>query len=203
MTTADYALSVNEFNARIDTLESAIQRGDEVWSDAEELAREAAQQSDQRRYILGDIACLIKTRYGEDTLGEFAKDIQVTKKQLQEYRTTCAFWTRTERNRLLTALPRLSYSMLRLTASRRMTPAEAIDFLQEVDATNMTVEAARVALKQARGDTLPPRKVADVHVCVTALDDRHGTMTVAFTGGLMPPVQTGQSYRLVMHEESV
>lgn len=196
---ADYAVTEIEFDARIAHLEAAIERGEDILSDAEELGREAAVQADQRRYILGDLACLVQKRYGQDMLGDFAKEINVSKKQLQEYRTTCAYWDKDARKQILSRFKTLSYSMLRLTAHCGLSPKDAVMFLQTVNDNNMSVEKARLALKEMKGETLPPQKLPDVHVCVTALDTLHGTMTVAFTGGLVPPVHTGQSYRMVLY----
>lgn len=190
------------YDDAIDVLERAVEAGENVWDTAVNLGMVLAQDSDALRYHLGDLACIVPKQYGKDTLGRFAADIGIERTRLQEYRTTCAFWTRGVRRDLLQRLPSVNYSLLRLTATHFTSPKEAVTFLEDAADGNWTVEKARLELKARKGETLPPEKVADVQVCVTALDPQNGTMTLACTGGVFPPLAIGRAYRLTLHELS-
>lgn len=126
-----------------------------------ELGRSAAQNIDQGRYLIGDLAAQIKKEYGRDTVGRFAKDIGIPKARAQEYRHVCEFWTKSARADIFdTYAGQVTYSHLR--AAMRLKDADAaLDFIRECGDNSYTVEQAAVKLQERLGKPTPPEKLLD------------------------------------------
>lgn len=188
-----------DFDRAIALIQEASKKGEDVWDVSVNLGVALVQAQDKDNYNIGDLAVTVQSDYGEDSIGKWSKDIGADVKRVKEYRTTCAYWQKEARNELLQAMPRVNYSLLRLTANRFASPKEAIAFLEECCDNDWSVERARLAIKELKGELLPPEKVADVHVNVTRVDHATGKMTVEFVGGVFPDVAEGLKARLVMY----
>jgi hypothetical protein len=115
----------------------------------------AARESlDQGRYVIGDLACHVKKKYGEDQLGIFAADIHCKAASVREYRRVCAFWLRPVRAELFDAMPGLSYSMLR-DARRLGDTARALDFLRKCNDEGWKCERASIEIDKLLGKETP------------------------------------------------
>jgi len=188
-----------DFNRAITLLEQASDQGDDIWDTTVNLGIVAVQDQDQRNYNIGDLSVMVGKKYGEDTIGEWAKAIGADVARVKEYRTTCAYWEKSARADILRTMPRVNYSLLRLTANRFASTAEAVTFLEECCDNEWSVERARLVIKERKGEVMPPEKVADVHVVITGVYRTMGTMTVKFIGGMFPAIDEGLNVRLVMY----
>src|SRR5688572_8967614 len=78
-------------------LEALAESGADIMQEAITAGQEEAGDMDARRFRLGDIAVLLEKRHGEDTLGEWAKAINVPKTTAQEYWRVAAFYKKPAR----------------------------------------------------------------------------------------------------------
>lgn len=126
-----------------------------------EAGRIAAQNIDQGRYLIGDLAAQVKKQYGRDTVGRFAKDIGIPKARAQEYRQVCEFWDKTQRRQIFEDYAgQVNYSHLR-QAMRLKELDTAMDFIRECGENAYTVEQAHVKLTERLGAPAPPPKLLD------------------------------------------
>ncbi len=126
-----------------------------------EAGRIAAQNIDQGRYLIGDLAAQVKKEYGRDTVGRFAKDIGIPKARAQEYRQVCEFWSNSQRIHIFERFQGMvSYSHLR-KAMRLKNNLEAFLFIEECGNNGWTCEEAGVRLTERLGKPTPPPKLLD------------------------------------------
>ena len=65
---------------------------------------------DSRRWLVGDDACEVETRYGEHTMQAFARDIGMNKSTVAGWKRVAAFYPNSIRRNLLDAFPNLTYT---------------------------------------------------------------------------------------------
>jgi len=130
-----------------------------------DMGRAAAGSLDLGRFLIGDITLTIQTNYGENTLSEFAKAINVPVTRVREYRTVSKFWNIQQRQKILTDNPTLTYSHLR-SAMRLKDLDRAISFLDECGMNAYTVEQANVVLVERLGKKKPARMLFDYEVII-------------------------------------
>lgn len=140
-------------------LESATSDTFDLCVNAGMAARESL---DNGRYVIGDLACHVQKRYGENTVGKFAEALNAPVASVREYRRVCAFWSRAVRPALFAEMPSLSYSLLR-TAARFKDTGIALDFLRECVDKEWKCEMAGVVASDRLGGKETPEmfKVLD------------------------------------------
>jgi hypothetical protein len=111
---------------------------DNDWETICEQGRRCAESLDAGRWSLGDIALAVEKRYGQDSIGKFATEINVKASRVREYRTVCAFYPSSARAEFLSTHPTLTYSHLR-AAMRFEDMEEAFDFLEKAASEAWTV----------------------------------------------------------------
>lgn len=127
---------------------------------------DARESGDRKRWRLGDIACKVEKRYGEDALGTFAGEIKVIPRTLRMYRQVAAFYPAESGTREL--FPNLSYTDYR--DCLRMGDLEAaLDMLNTCSANNWTTRDLTDALNAALGR--PPVRRPILEAEVTATED--------------------------------
>jgi hypothetical protein len=131
--------------------------------------REAAKDLDKHRWLLGDIALLVETHYGENSIDEFAKEIGVSKKSVYRYRSVSGFWYSNEisqRGEILEKYPNLTYSHF-ADAIRLKNFEEALAWVETVSNNSWTVDEAAYKLSQRLGKALATtEKIVDCHIQV-------------------------------------
>jgi len=103
----------------MDFINNHLQRAD--FEDICEMGREAMDMRSISNIIIGQLAMEVDTRYGEDGLGEFAKEINMRKSTINQYR-----WVAKAFPGLSAYGDGLSYTHYRLAASTK-TPQRWID----------------------------------------------------------------------------
>lgn len=155
-------LNTESIGTRYNALEAAVnavRAGETSWDALTEAGKLAQRNMDVGRWIIGDLAVMVKTRYREDRLGSFAKEIQVDVARVREYRRVCAFWEMSHRQHFFDD-ERITYSHFR-EAMRLKDIEHARAFLDACAENEWTVEAARVALNEHLGKPSPATNVAE------------------------------------------
>ncbi len=134
------------------------------WDILCEAGRAAQQNMDEARWIIGDLALLVKKQYREDRLRDFANEINVEKSRVKEYRTVCRFYEKAARASFLADRPNLTYSHLR-DAMRFGSADRAYAFLEEVTTHTWTVDNARIELAKRLGKPVPSLRILDDAAC--------------------------------------
>lgn len=116
------------------TLEELAERG--------RLEREAKEKA---QWELGEIGMQVVSHYGEDNLGEWARQVGISKKSAQEYRRLSIFFEKSAREDFLAECPNVFYSHFRL-AKRLQNVALAYRFLDSVALYTWSVDEAEYHL---------------------------------------------------------
>jgi hypothetical protein len=108
----------------------------------------AASDIEDGKFIVGRIACRVKTRYGEDTLGKFAYAIKLEKSRVAEYRTVCAFWPDHIIDLYRSEYPNVPYTIYREAMRLKRDGQEEcsqveMDFIRQAADEDWSVEDAR------------------------------------------------------------
>lgn len=185
MTTLDALLPVNP-----DTLED--------WQDLCSAGIGAREQADQWRWYLGDLACRVVTLYPprktqmteNHTLAEFAKDINVAKKSLYQYRQVAAFYPASTR----VEFENLTYTHYR-DAMRLGTLDDAMVWLAQCSEQGFTTDESGYKLGELLGTSTDDEK-QPVFDKVTQVR-RHGD-DVTFTCDAI--IDPSARYRVVVYE---
>lgn len=106
-----------------------------------EKGRLAAGTMDTGRWIVGDLACLVVSRYKEHNLDDFAREINVQKASVYQYRQVCAFYEPSTRVEFLETNSRITYTHMRIAMALKSLD-RAYDFLQEASANGYTTDEA-------------------------------------------------------------
>lgn len=147
------------------------------WESIVSAGIEAQNRMDGGRWVIGDLALLVQSEYGQGSVEQFARDIKVELPSVRSYRTVSAFWHRENSTRveLLERLSNLSWSHFRAAMQLKQVE-EATDFLHHAAANDLSVEASRLELKRRMGKPEPPVKLLDVETKIS--DMRSGCRVV-------------------------
>jgi hypothetical protein len=165
-----------------------------------ERGRIAREQKDHAQWSLGIIASEVDVQYGRDAVGEWAKDIQISRSSAYEYRAMRQFYGDTA------PIPdlQLAYSHYR-TAKRLGSLQLALSYLEKVRENNWTVETAELHLVEVPGVTpesitpLTLRKI--VAKCVSAtVHSRTALLTFEVLADNAVRVLTDHEYSLTITE---
>lgn len=122
------------------------------YNDFLSAALEARRHRDASSWILGCLALGIAKKYGEDTIGKFAKEAGTSVSSLQVYRWVVAKFIEAEPN----YVPPESVSFGVLEAAARLpNPEERNKMVEDAADNGMTVERARVEVKKKNGNSIP------------------------------------------------
>lgn len=149
------------------------------WESIISAGIEAQNRMDGGRWMIGDLALLVQSEYGQGSVEQFARDIKVELPSVRSYRTVSAFWHRESSTRveILATLPNLSWSHFRAAMQLKDMHA-ATDMLHTAAAHDWTVEAFRLELKRRLGKPEPPVKLIDIE---TQISDMKSGCRVVFT----------------------
>lgn len=114
-----------------------------AWEALCDAGRQAAARLDEGRWLLGDLALRVRTRYGEDAVGKFATESGVEAKRVYEYRQVSAFYEPDARD-----FPNLAWTHFR--DAMRLGEG-ALHFLERASAEGWTVEGARIEAARILG----------------------------------------------------
>lgn len=135
-----------------------------------EQGRIAASNMDEGRWLLGELALMVDKQYGDDAIGEFAKDINVPKKRIAQYRTVYKFWSpaweKSKRLDFLGERPNLSYTHY-LNALRLKDLDEALKWIDEASSNGWTTDEAAHHLAERLGKApIAPPKILEtvIHI---------------------------------------
>lgn len=143
-----------------------------TYDDIVNIGLQAKDSIDNGRWTHGDLACLVETAYGEKSMAEFAKDIEVPKSTVAERRTMAAFYPPQDRDRLIETY-QVDWSKLRI-AKRFKTVRRAEAFFRLCGMQPSPVRTAddmgRLA-KLVQGKVMKPKKICTCRICVVQSDN--------------------------------
>lgn len=148
----------------LDTLEARAAAGEDVYSDAVSLGITTTEDMEARRWHYAQLAAIVGKRYGDDTLGTFAKDVKLRPRTAQEYAQVWRFYPKNARRAFLDDCPSLLYSHFR-TAMRMALKlvkdgkaedavGEALAFIEQCASEDWTAEKADAEAAKRSGKTV-------------------------------------------------
>lgn len=158
-----------------------------------EQGRLAAEEMDKGRFVVGDLACEVETRYGAHLIDDFAREINVGKSSVKAYRTVCRFYEPSTRVAFLANNPRITYTHMR-HAMRLQSVDAAYAFLNEASANGYTTDESAHHIAERLG-AATQSKIFDKVVPITTDGDN---VTFACDAVLVEGVR----YRFVVYEVS-
>lgn len=143
---------------QIDLLLAAAERGDQIWDDAISIGLDCSETDSKSAFKLGDLACAVEKRYGENRIVEFAKTIKRDVSSVKERRTVCRAFPKKVRAEFLDDNPNLFYSHLRKAAPivRKMSLDAAFTLLEQASVLDWTVEKLGVEKDKLLGKQVKP-----------------------------------------------
>lgn len=145
-------------------------------------SREAAERQDSGRWIIGDNALEVEAHYGQDTIGEYARQINVKKGRVEEYRTVCRFYKKSAREDFLSTAPNITYSHMRLAMSLD-DEHSAYRFLNRCADRTWTVDKAEYVMARMRaivGDKQRrPKKLIDAQAALVSVNVAAGCIELS------------------------
>jgi len=124
----------------------------ESWEELCMVGTELRCHKDISQWLLGLLSLKVITKYGEETLNKFAKEIGVLYSSLRRYKAVIQIYQ--EDNPEFTPSPKLPYSLYEVLAT--MPKEQRNQLLMQADDGNFSVERARVTRKLAEGKVIKP-----------------------------------------------
>lgn len=131
----------------------------ETWEELLGLGMEIRSYKDTSSWLLGLLALKVETKFGEDSIGKYAREIGISASSLRVYRWTV--------KQFLTDNPqfvppeRLAFGVLSSIA--KLPADERQKFLEGAEDDGMSVERARVEVQKQQGK--PVRPLCDFEYC--------------------------------------
>lgn len=132
------------------------------WDSLVSIGQSAREGMDGWRWLLGDIAGTVETRYGTDALGSYAGEVNIIPRTLRSYRTVASFYPSGTRGHF----PNLTWSHYR-DAARLGELESALDLLERASADNWTWRDLTDALNVALGRPAVRRALLETEVVAT------------------------------------
>lgn len=132
--------------------------------------RELVADMDTKRWIIGDDASAVETRYGEHTMEDFARDINMNKSTVAGWKRVADFYPKFIRRNLLENYPNLSYSHLK-DALRLKSFDEAEKWLREVSDNGWSPDQAAYELTEKLGHK---HKAESIPANLESISERDG-----------------------------
>lgn len=115
-----------------------------------DLARAQGERLDSTRFLLGDLANMVQTKYGDKTMDDFCRDIDEHKKTIYQYSSVARFYPPDIRQRIADDMPTIRYSKMR-DAMRLGDIDAAMEWLETVAEQGYTCDEASRKLTESLG----------------------------------------------------
>lgn len=129
-----------------------------TWDRLVAMGIDAYEAKDRAHFTLGQLASEVETVYGDDSLGNYARDINAERARLYEYRSVWNFYAFSAVAEYYDRFANLRYSHYR-DAMRFRDRDKALAFLAHASDDGLLVEQARVEIAQRMGKPVTGRKV--------------------------------------------
>lgn len=117
-------------------------------------SRKVVGEIDSRRWIVGDDACEIETRYGQHTLESFAREIGMNKSTVAGWKRVAQYYPEIIRRKLFEELENLTYTFYK-DALRLDDLNESIEWLERCSAEGWSADQAAHELTEKLGNKDP------------------------------------------------
>lgn len=154
---------------QLTALQEASKRGDDIFEEAVTTAIAYGEGLDNGRWVIGEIATMLGTRYGEDIIGKFAYAIKYRPSTVREYRGMFEFWG-DARDEVMDRYADCNWTMMR-EAKRSGNLVEALELLEEAALNNWDAVAIAAELKRRRKKP-QRRKLLEIETDEWALDEQ-------------------------------
>jgi hypothetical protein len=140
------------------------------WEALCDAARQAAEHMDEGRWVIGEYSHRVEKRYGTDAIGEFAKQVGISKGRVKQYRTVFRFWSpvweeKDGRLAFLAERPNVTYTHY-LDAMRLKDVDKALEWVDKVAENGWTTDEAAYYLSKRLGKGDPPEKLLECNITV-------------------------------------
>lgn len=149
-------MDITQFNSpRLDVFQKEIEKGTRDWSYEMYISTglEIRKYKDKSQWLLGKLAVGIETKWGENMLGKYAKEIGVAVTSLRVYRWVVKKFH--ESNPKFVPPEKTPFSVLQSVANLPDGARESL--LERADIDNMSVEHVRMEVKKHKGQKIRPR----------------------------------------------
>jgi hypothetical protein len=160
----------------LEAIQRIVSSGEDAWESIITLANSSENDMSQRRWLIGDLALLVKTEYGKNRVADFATKANLARSTVSQYKNMSAFYPSDIRY----VYENLSYSHFRI--AYRFKEA-ALEFLAEACYSSWTIETAQVKAQERLGKKLPPMKLLDAEGCIERVDMMKGTILLSLADG--------------------
>lgn len=160
----------------LQAIERIISEGHDAWESIISLANSSENDMTSRRWLIGDLALLVKKEYGKNRIADFATKANLARSTVSQYRTVSSFYPPEVRQEFET----LSYSHFRCAMRLK---ERAFSFLDEAASNQWTIEQSQIKAQERLGKPLPPLKLLDVEGCLESIDYTTGKLVFMVAPG--------------------
>lgn len=186
-------------------IQDIAKSGGDIWEACVSAGIQAKALLNEGRWAIGDLACLIATRYNENAIRNYAHSIKYGVRSVYEYRQVAGYWEMCARAQYLQECPNLDYSHYR-EAMRLKSLKAAKAFLYECADQDWTYDKARIELNKRLGKPLPPLQLLNAaEVCIVGIDQSFMRLDVVnidleCNDALMAAWRSGKPVKVVITE---
>lgn len=161
----------------LEAVQRIIDTGGDGYGAAVSLAMSAEGDMSARRFLLGDLALLVRSSYGKNRMADFATKAGIARSTMSQYKGMSEFYPSDFRY----VYENLSYSHLRIAKQFK---EDAYEFLAEASYSGWTVEQAQIKATERLGKPMPPIKLLDAEGCIQSIDLTNGLLVIALAPGV-------------------
>lgn len=160
----------------LQAIERLIDEGHDAYESMVALAHSVEVDTMAHRFLLGDLALLVRKSYGRNRMATFATAANIARSTMAQYKSVSQFYPEDVRS----TFENLAYSQFRDAMRLK---ENALDFLDEVSANQWTIEQTKIEVKKRVGIPTPPLKLLDAEGCIESIDYTTGKLVFMVAPG--------------------
>lgn len=160
----------------LQAIQRIISEGHDAWESIISLANSSENDMTSRRWLIGDLALLVKKEYGKNRIADFATKANLARSTVSQYRNMSAFYP----DDIRYVYENLSYTHFRIAYRFK---DNALEFLAEACYSSWTIEQSQIKAQERLGKPLPPLKLLDAEGCLESIDYSTGKLVFMVAPG--------------------
>jgi hypothetical protein len=161
----------------LEAIQRIVSSGDDAWESIVTLANSSENDMASRRWLIGDLALLVRTEYGKNRIADFATKANLARSTVSQYKNVSAFYPSDVRY----LYEGVSYAHFRCAMRLKEL---AFQFLDECSSLSYTVEQAQIEVTKRLGKPAPPLMLLDAEGCIGHVNPWNSDMVIQLAEGV-------------------
>ena len=161
----------------IEAIQRLLDEGGDAYQDIVALAMSSEGDMSRRRFLLGDLALLVRKSYGRNRMAAFATAAGIARSTMSQYKSVSQHYPEEVRY----VYPNIGYAIYR--AAMRL-KEDSLVFLAEASNNGYTVEEAQIRIQERLGKQAPPMMLLDAEGCIGHVNPWNSDMVIQLAEGV-------------------